>query len=78
MDCFDRAQELEEAQRQAAIDEARSHVPHGESEKFCVMPDCGEPIPEARRQAVPGCRLCIDCQARLERYPQLRRQYEND
>lgn len=24
---------------------------------------CGEPIPEARRQAVPGCDRCLDCQA---------------
>jgi phage/conjugal plasmid C-4 type zinc finger TraR family protein len=74
-DIFDRAQELEEAQRQAAIDEARSHAPHGESEKFCTMPDCGEPIPEARRQAVPGCKLCVDCQERLERFPALKRYY---
>lgn len=24
--------------------------------------ECGAPIPEARRQAVPGVRLCIACQ----------------
>ena len=24
---------------------------------------CGEPIPEARRLAVPGCNRCLDCQA---------------
>jgi len=24
--------------------------------------ECGEPIPEARRKAVPGVRLCIACQ----------------
>ncbi len=76
MDCFDQAQELEAQQRELAIAEARSHAPQGISEKFCVMPDCGEPIPEARRQAVPGCKFCVDCQARLERYPQLRRAYE--
>lgn len=75
-DIFDRASELEQRQRDAAITEARSHAPHGESEKFCVMPDCGAPIPEARRQAVPGCRLCIECQARLERYPDLLRHYK--
>jgi phage/conjugal plasmid C-4 type zinc finger TraR family protein len=28
---------------------------------------CGEPIPEARRQAVPGVRLCIECQEDMER-----------
>lgn len=24
--------------------------------------ECGEPIPEPRRAALPGVRLCIDCQ----------------
>jgi phage/conjugal plasmid C-4 type zinc finger TraR family protein len=24
--------------------------------------DCGEPIPEARREAVPGVRRCVACQ----------------
>lgn len=24
--------------------------------------DCGEEIPEARRQAVPGVKFCIECQ----------------
>jgi phage/conjugal plasmid C-4 type zinc finger TraR family protein len=28
---------------------------------------CGEEIPEARRQAMPGCRRCIDCQTLYER-----------
>ncbi|WP_333829327.1 DksA/TraR family C4-type zinc finger protein [Pararhodobacter sp.] len=25
--------------------------------------ECGEAIPEARRNAVPGVRLCVECQA---------------
>lgn len=29
--------------------------------------DCGEPIGEARRAAVPGTRFCIDCATYLER-----------
>ncbi|NQF23332.1 TraR/DksA family transcriptional regulator, partial [Enterobacter hormaechei] len=24
--------------------------------------ECGDPIPEARRKAIPGVRLCIVCQ----------------
>ena len=28
---------------------------------------CGEPIPEARRQAVPGVQTCIECQTLIER-----------
>ncbi|MDX9789051.1 MAG: TraR/DksA C4-type zinc finger protein [Desulfobacterales bacterium] len=29
--------------------------------------NCGEPIPEKRRRAMPSCRLCIDCQRDLEK-----------
>lgn len=34
-------------------------VPVGESLIHCA--DCEEEIPEARRVAVPGVKLCIDC-----------------
>ncbi len=39
--------------------------PRGESMRECV--ECGETIPEARRDAVPGVRLCIDCQQGRDR-----------
>jgi len=35
-------------------------TPVGESLTRCA--ECDEPIPEARRRAVPGVKLCIDCQ----------------
>ncbi len=35
-------------------------APVGESMTHCA--ECEEPIPEARRQAIPGVKLCIDCQ----------------
>jgi len=44
-----------------AVQRARSRLARGESLKHCE--ECGEKIPEARRQAVPGVRLCIKCQA---------------
>ncbi|RMX03648.1 hypothetical protein EBQ24_12390 [Allofranklinella schreckenbergeri] len=28
--------------------------------------DCGEPIPQARRQALPGVRRCVGCQGQRE------------
>lgn len=28
---------------------------------------CGQAIPEPRRQAVPGCDLCLRCQSEKER-----------
>lgn len=34
--------------------------PVGDSLTHCA--ECDEPIPEARRRAVPGVKLCIDCQ----------------
>lgn len=34
--------------------------PEGESRTHCA--ECEEPIPEARRMAIPGVKLCIDCQ----------------
>lgn len=33
--------------------------PVGDSLTHCA--ECEEPIPEARRQALPGVKLCIDC-----------------
>ncbi len=32
----------------------------GESLTHCA--ECEEPIPQARRAAIPGVKLCIDCQ----------------
>ena len=34
--------------------------PVGESLTHCA--ECDEPIPEARRRALPGVKLCLDCQ----------------
>ena len=31
-----------------------------------VCLDCGEPIPEARQKAVPGCLRCVHCETDLE------------
>ena len=43
-----------------AIKRARSRLPQGESLIHCE--ECDAVIPEARRKAVPGVRLCIACQ----------------
>lgn len=34
--------------------------PVGESLSHCA--ECDEPIPERRREAIPGVKLCIECQ----------------
>ena len=43
-----------------AVQRARSQMPRGESLAECE--ECGAGIPEARRQAIPGVRLCVACQ----------------
>lgn len=43
-----------------AVQRARSRLGQGESLIHCE--ECDAKIPEARRQAVPGVRLCIKCQ----------------
>lgn len=44
-----------------AIQRARSQMARGESLTHCE--ECDVVIPEARRQAVKGVRLCVNCQA---------------
>ncbi len=44
-----------------AVNRARDHLPRGESLKNCEK--CDAAIPTARCEAVPGVRLCINCQA---------------
>ncbi|PRB84233.1 DksA/TraR family C4-type zinc finger protein [Pseudomonas sp. MYb185] len=53
---------------QDAVERARSQLPVGESLSHCEQ--CDAVIPEARRRAVPGVRLCIDCQAAHDRQQQ--------
>jgi phage/conjugal plasmid C-4 type zinc finger TraR family protein len=44
--------------------------PEGESLSECA--ECGEDIPEARQMAIPGVKLCIDCQSERDARPVLR------
>lgn len=45
---------------QDAVLRARSRLPSGPGLSECEA--CGEPIPQARRQAIPGVRRCVTCQ----------------
>lgn len=51
-----------------AVKDARSHLNTGDSLTHCE--ECDAPIPEARRKAIPGVRLCIECQTELEKQRQ--------
>lgn len=44
-----------------AIKRVRSRLPQGLGRDHCE--ECDAVIPEARRRAVPGVRLCVACQA---------------
>lgn len=67
----------EQAQIDASLDDAlaavRQHLPVGESAYECA--ECGEPIPEARRRALPGVRLCIACQEEADKQQPFRTSY---
>ncbi|MDP2153818.1 MAG: TraR/DksA C4-type zinc finger protein [Methylotenera sp.] len=70
----DQAQILEESERDSGINTVRARVKNAgnlPSAKFCVNPSCGEVIPEARRIAYPGVRLCTECKAFNEQYGRL-------
>ncbi|PJJ99418.1 hypothetical protein CO641_07635 [Lysobacteraceae bacterium NML91-0213] len=58
-------QEQIDATVEDAIRRARSQLRQGPGLTHCE--ECEAPIPEARRQAVPGVRLCVRCQEAEDR-----------
>jgi phage/conjugal plasmid C-4 type zinc finger TraR family protein len=44
-----------------AVQRARSELPRGKGLSRCE--ECDIAIPEARRQVIPGVRLCVGCQS---------------
>lgn len=63
-DEIDTAQERVDADTRRVIEERTRYT--GEPATHCV--DCDAPIPEPRRQAIPGVQRCIECQGIVERY----------
>lgn len=60
---IDQANELAELQREAAI--AKCRINHAAvSATHCR--DCGEEIPERRRELVAGCQRCVSCASDIE------------
>ena len=71
-DDIDRAQEREAQMLADALrDQSRRAGLAGktsaDSAEFCQARGCGEEIPDARRQKVPGVQFCVACQARIEK-----------
>lgn len=50
--------------RQDILQKIRRDLCCGPAAETCE--DCGEEIPEKRRQAVPGCTRCVACQLQAE------------
>ena len=67
-DDFDLASLFEEQYRALVLAAATRPIPAEpvKSERYCVNDACGDEIPQARRDAVPGCRFCIKCQKQRE------------
>ncbi len=60
----DAVQDQIDASVEDAVKRARNRLPAGESLTHCE--ECENIIPEARRKAIPGVRLCVNCQSTLE------------
>ena len=58
-------QEQIDASVKDAVKRARSRLPDGKGATHCEA--CEEKIPEARRKAIPGVRLCVSCQSDSEK-----------
>lgn len=58
-------QEQIDATIKDGISRAQSRLSQGPSLSHCA--ECGASIPEARRKALPGVRLCLACQDAADR-----------
>ena len=58
-------QEQIDATVKSGVQLARSRLSTGESATHCE--ECGVVIPDARRKAMPGVRLCVGCQLEFEK-----------
>lgn len=72
-DVFDRATEVEQLQRDLAIRSQRREANERERARkaAAILPasectDCGERIPQARREAESACTRCIKCERDTE------------
>lgn len=65
-DNIDRAQQQSAMWIQSKL-EAHARTRQARNQEAALECDeCGKLIPQARREAVPGCRLCVACQSKLE------------
>jgi phage/conjugal plasmid C-4 type zinc finger TraR family protein len=71
-DIYDQATEHEEQARALALQRQALKAPlKGDwrelSAKWCGELVCGQRIPDERRKAVPGVKVCVECQTLIEK-----------
>ena len=68
-DVIDHASGLETQFTEVAIANQLSRAKQMEQRESALeCGECGVPIPEKRRQKVPGCKYCTQCQSNIERF----------
>lgn len=67
MDVTDTATEAEEAFRELALAARAAGRPHYSGPRVTHCEGCGDEIPVARSEILPGVELCVCCQEDLER-----------
>lgn len=60
---IDQASALETMMREQAI---QAHRINRDAVSAVKCEECGDRLPEARRKAYPGCKMCVDCQGEQE------------
>lgn len=72
MDTVDHAQDREAAFLAEQLEkQARAAKLDARGNEICA--DCGDPIPDERRRAMPSACRCVTCQAWAERVEKMRR-----
>ncbi len=67
MDVTDTATELEEAFRERALAARAGGRAHYTGPRITHCESCGDEIPVARSEILPGVELCVSCQEDIER-----------
>ncbi len=63
----DTANEYAEQARAMAIRNIAGHMRRAaEALENCA--ECGDPIPQGRREAMPGCEYCVECQGWVDKH----------
>ena len=66
-DDVDRASKYESMERLSGIALAAKDMNKRSPVSLTHCLECGDPIPEKRREAEPGCELCVECKSWQEK-----------